>query len=152
MQLGHPGDQAIRRIIRPPEGVDITLWLSPSECTWDYIPEEPYRIVRGSIANGEGMHFFAWEDDLSEERMYSSFVTRHLPRAMQWTSVTDVHLQIVLAWAHYGDATLWGGCDHTFGLLAVAHNPIDAGVWEQLAKAQYEARHTMEGQTWIPNE
>lgn len=148
MNLGFPNDTSRSKQVQRPAGVDVTVWLTPSECRWDYIPEGPYRIVRASLGYDEGRHYFAWEDDLTEGEMFGSLVARHLPRPMQLCVVSDAHLQVVLGWVFSRGGLEWAGCARMFGFLAEYHNPIDAGVWERSAMRHIERNTTLEAMSW----
>lgn len=135
MSVGWFGPLAQRRISQRPDTVPMEVWLSPAPCTWDYISEGPYRIMRGTTHRNWGIEYNGWEEDLRDEGdALLAFSRRHLPRPGEWCMLADAHNQIVLGWTDEQGHLEWVGCQFVFNLLATVHNPIDAAVWEQAAK------------------
>jgi hypothetical protein len=117
--------------------VDVSVWLSPSRCRWDHLPEAPFSIVRREFGPDDHAMFFGWEQDIPTiVEAVTSFSRRHLPRPNQWAFMTDASLQIVLGWRHYGTSLEWDGCEYMFQVLEASDftNPVDVALWESLAR------------------
>lgn len=135
MSVGWFSDISKRIVSNRPDTTPLEVWLSPAPCTWNYMPQGPYRIMRGRVHNGWGVEYSGWEEGLVDEtEALLAFSNSHLPRPTQWCMVADDRNQIVLGWTDEDGHLEWVGCDHMFNLLAIVHNPVDAGVWAVAAK------------------
>ena len=135
MSVGWFSDISKRIVSNRPNTTPLEVWLTPAPCTWDYMPTGPYRVMRGTTHNGWGIEYCGWDEGLVDETdALVVFSRAHLPRAGQWCIVADDRNQIVLGWEDQSGHLGWVGCEHMFNILAIVHNPVDAGVWSLAAK------------------